>query len=85
MEPASPVSTANHGQREIVFAKDQPEYLPLPAIIDEYGHRITTRWKLTWRERLRVLVSGSIWHSCLTFGMSLQPIMLYASDPYEPQ
>lgn len=55
-----------------VYAKDQPEYLPLPAHKTDYGE-VTSCWKLTWRERLRVLVSGRIWWSQLTFNQPLQP------------
>ena len=61
MTPVSPVLVDNPLQlSEIVFAKDQPEYQPLPAIRTDDG-TVVSRWSLTWRERLRVLFSGSIW------------------------
>ena len=42
MEPMSPVLDKNQfGLSEIVFAKDQPEYLPLPAIRLNDGTVIT--------------------------------------------
>lgn len=63
-----------------VFAKDQPEYLQLPAFRDEYG-AVTMRWKLTIRERLRILLSGDLWLSVLTFNNPLQPVKLDTTPP----
>ena len=54
-----------------VLAKDQPEYLPLPAHV---AHPITTTcWRLTWRERLTVLLRGELWLQQMNFGQPLQP------------
>lgn len=61
-------------QQTAVFAKDQPEYLPLPAHRSgppEYA--VTTCWRLSLVERLKLLVTGRIWWSQLTFGGPLQP------------
>lgn len=51
MQPASPVIK---GYDEVVYAKDQPEYLPLPAIRQSDGC-IVTRWQMS----LRTPISGS--------------------------
>lgn len=59
-------------QANVVFAKDQPEYQPLPAHRAPDG-TVTTCWSLSWRERLRVLVTGRIYFSQLTFNAPLQP------------
>jgi hypothetical protein len=67
----------------IVYAKDQPEYLPLPAWKGLDGHRVT-RWNLTWKERFQVLFGGSIWLSILTFNRPLQPVMLDTICPLMP-
>lgn len=58
-----------------VFAKNQPEYVSLPAYYsrDEDGHVISC-WKLSFIERMRVLFTGKIWHDSLTFDRPLQPI-----------
>jgi hypothetical protein len=64
----------------IVYAKDQPEYQPLPAWRGPDGLRVT-RWKLTWRERLKVLFGGSIWLRILTFNQPLQPVLLETDCP----
>lgn len=69
MYPASPVI---EGFKEVIFAKDQPQYLPLPAIICEDG-MVISRWKFTWKERVRVLLCGNLWLQQLTFHSPLQP------------
>lgn len=62
-------------EQDYVFAKDQPEYLPLPAHVSDEG-QVTSCWAMTWRERLRVLLTGRIYASQLTFGGRLQPLRL---------
>jgi hypothetical protein len=52
--------------QNVVFAKDQPQYQPLPALRLPCGEVITC-WGLSWRERWRLLVSGRIYLSQLTF------------------
>ncbi len=65
------------GYRPVTFAKDQPEYIPLPALVSEdKERRVVTGWQLTWRERFRLLLTGKLFHSQLTFGQPLQPLMM---------
>lgn len=59
-------------EQNVVFAKDQPEYLPLPAYISPAGE-VTSCWQMDWRERLRVLRTGRVFFTALTFGAPLQP------------
>lgn len=69
----------------VVYAKDQPEYRRLPAYQfpnDQEG-RIACCWKLSPLERLRLLVSGRIWHQILTFGRPLQPQLLTLDRPFK--
>lgn len=57
-----------------VIAKDQPQYLPLPAhIADDDEGTTTFCWKLTLRERLKILFTGTLWHQVMTFRTALQP------------
>jgi hypothetical protein len=72
----------------VTFAKDQPEYIPLPVIrsIQVGGPtfqqgRLTSRWKLNWGERFRMLFSGNLWVQMLTFHNALQPVKLLAKEP----
>jgi hypothetical protein len=70
-------------EQTTTIAKDQPEYVPLPAHIfpnDQHG-RIACCWKLTWRERLAVLYTGKLWHQILTFSKPLQPQLLTVERP----
>ena len=68
----------------VIIAKDQPEYLPLPAHnrfpYDDKG-RIAFCWKMSWKERLRALIRGVIWHEVLTFSGPLQPQLLTLDKP----
>lgn len=61
----------------IVYAENQPQYTPLPGFKNEsvQGEFITC-WKLSFKERLRVLFLGKIWKSQMTFNNPLQPMFL---------
>ena len=52
-----------------VYAKDQPEYQPLPAWSDDQETR--TAWRLTWVERFTVLFKGTLWLRQLNYGQPL--------------
>lgn len=62
-------------EQNVVFAKDQPEYLPLPAFKDYNSDKgeIVMCQSLSFAERLRVLFTGKIWVSLLTFNKPLTP------------
>jgi hypothetical protein len=62
------------GFRSIVFAKDQPQYIPLPALSD--GNKVLTKWKLSKEELEEIAITGEIYLKILTFGDKLQPIQL---------
>lgn len=59
-------------ETNILFAKGQPQYLQLPAFRD-YEGMVITCWQMTWKERIRALVTGRLWLSQLTFNTPLQP------------
>jgi hypothetical protein len=65
---------------EVVIAENQPEYVPLPAIWLP-GGTILTHWRCSWRERLRLLWSGDLWVTVLTFNEPLQPLKLDTKCP----
>jgi hypothetical protein len=73
-------------ENNTTFAKDQKQYNPLPAY--RYGNdsegRIVCCWRLTFRERMRVLMFGVIWHHILTFYRPLQPQLLSIDKPEMP-
>jgi hypothetical protein len=66
-----PVAFAGHN---LVFAKDQPQYLPLPAHRAEDG-RVVTCWSFAWKERFQVLFGAKLWLGMLTFNQPLQPVL----------
>lgn len=67
-------------EQTVVIAKDQPQYNPLPAHRTE-GGIVTCCWKLEWKERIKLLFSGRLWHSILTFNHPLQPQRLRVDKP----
>lgn len=64
----------------VVIGADQPQYKPLPAHISP-DDVVTCCWRLTWRDRLRVLLTGCIWHRINTFRANLQPQSLSTKRP----
>ena len=62
------------------WAKNQPEYRPLPAFTNEM--ETISCWKMTWRERLRLLFQGHIWLRQTNQGNPLQPQLLQLDYPF---
>ena len=56
------------------YAKDQPEYIPLPVYKDINTGEVVSCWQLTRRERWKIFFTGKLWISNLTFLKPLQPI-----------
>lgn len=67
-------------EQTIVWAKDQPPYLPLPAYTDE--RETISCWQLTWLERLRLLFCGRVWLRQMNFGSLLQPQEPTVESPF---
>jgi hypothetical protein len=60
----------------VTFAKDQPQYRPLPAIvIAGPDGRVITRWVLTDAERAQIAAGADLYIQQLTFGHALQPML----------
>lgn len=58
-------------EQTYVIAKDQPEYLPLPAFVNET--ETISCWRLSWRDRWRALIGRPLWMRQMNFGQALQP------------
>lgn len=73
-------------EQTIIIAKNQPEYLPLPAYQckDPQG-TIICCWKLSFKDKIKLLFTGKIWHRILTFNKSLQPQLLDTKYPFVKQ
>lgn len=77
MNPVEPI--LHTGAMLVVFAKDQPEYLQLPASVDEHGC-VMTEWEPSAEELGRLFTGGRIrlWlhHTGVEKGRRLTPMML---------
>ena len=69
-------------EQNSTYAKDQPEYLSLPSHKTADGIVISC-WALTWRERVKVLITGIFWTSIMTFNRPLQPQRPSVDYPFE--
>jgi hypothetical protein len=74
-------------EQTVVIAKNQPEYLPLPAyrFHEDVTGRIVCCWQMNWKARVRFLFTGKIWHEILTFNQALQPQLLSVEKPEMPK
>lgn len=69
--------------QSIVFAENQPEYQPLPALrLDGPEGNVISCWKLSFKERIRVLFFGRVWLNLMSFNQPLTPSRL-ATDRKE--
>jgi hypothetical protein len=82
MHPLEPALHAD--AHRVVFAKDQPPYIPLPASVDAHG-TVMTEWELTAEELDRVLSGGRIrlWllYTSVKDGKPFTPVSLEVLEP----
>lgn len=74
---------AGSGCRKVVYAKDQPQYQPLPALAYSTGE-VFSLWELTENERRAILDGARIELWQYPFGRPLQPINLRVEGVEEP-
>lgn len=67
------------GTHPVIFAKDQPEYDPLPALVLPDG-AVLTEWELSEEERAAVTRGENIRLWIWPCGHPLQPVMLTLTD-----
>jgi len=67
-------------QQNCIYAEHQPEYIPLPAHRDK-DSIITSCWKFTLKERLKVLFRGKMYWQQWSFNQPLQPIKPSIDNP----
>jgi hypothetical protein len=75
MQPISPVLSAEFVSKEIVYAKEQPEYIPLPTLVSGNGV-VMSRWQFTDEERQAIAAGADLLLSIWTFHDPLQPVLL---------
>ena len=69
-------------EQTVIIAKNQPQYIPLPAYISSDKNELTCCWELSLLERIKLLFTGKIWHSILIFNKPLQPQLLQITKPF---
>lgn len=80
MKPISPV-IPGYESAEVIFAKDQPEYLPLPALrLDDPSNPIVSRWTFTKEERARVAAGSDLLLTQYIFEDLFHPLHLEVTE-----
>lgn len=70
-------------ERTHLIAEHQEQYQTLPAFVGTGADgQMVFCWKLSWRERFKLLVTGRLWHAVLTFRNDLQPQQLLVDYPF---
>lgn len=69
-------------EKNVVWAENQKEYLPLPAYTDD--KETISCWRLSLWERVVVLFTGRMWLRLSNFQQSLQPQHLSVFSPFAP-
>lgn len=81
LEPASVPVVPGTEAREVVYAKDQPEYNPLRTLVSEDTKRaVLSRWSPTAEQRKAIAEGKDIFLKLLTFHRPLQPILIFLAD-----
>ena len=66
--------------QNVVYAENQPEYLPLPAMqLQDEGGTVITCWELSDDELKEVVKNKKVYLSMMTFRNPLQPVSLQTS------
>lgn len=60
-------------EQNVVYAKDQPEYTPLPGHKNQDGDLVTC-WELSDEEIKFIVETKQLWLKVKTFNQPLQPI-----------
>ena len=80
MRPISPVIDG-YQKHEVIFAKDQPEYLPLPALVLEGEEKpVVSRWRLDDTERKQIAAGADILLTQNIFTDLYHPVRLEVAD-----
>lgn len=61
-------------EQNIIFAENQQEYEPLPACkLNNASGDVISCWKLSFKEKLRILITGKLWVRLSSFHKPLTP------------
>lgn len=79
MIPVSPVLSEEFKDKEVVYAKDQAQYKPLPVLRNPDGV-LLSRWQLSDWERAAIAAGADLYLYNWTFNQPLQPVMMEIGD-----
>jgi hypothetical protein len=85
LDPKSPVVNGLEAH-EIIFARNQPEFRKLPAIVSKQKDgAVLTRWRLAPEDRAALAAGADVFVEVLTMGNALQPLRVAVGedDPTE--
>lgn len=78
LEPCAGPIIPGQEHREVVYAKNQPEYNPLRTLVEPGADgAVLSRWSPTLEQRQRIAAGEDIYLRLLTFRQRLQPIQLF--------
>ena len=67
--------------KEIIYAKDQPQYIPLRTLVSAGPDRkVLSRWTFTDKQREAIVKGADVFLELSTFGKPLQPIRMMIAD-----
>jgi hypothetical protein len=68
----------------VILAKDQPEYVPLPVFVDGRDEMkpVTACFKLTPEELEEINRTGVLWYTQCTFGNAFHPVRMSTQNPF---
>ncbi len=71
-------------KNEVVYAKNQPEYIPLRALVSAGPQRrVLSRWNLTEDQRKAIAAGDDLFLILRTFGQPLHPIQIATGNGEE--
>lgn len=73
VDPCIDPRTVPEGSRPILIAKNQDEFITLPAVVTP-NHTVITRWSLTEEERVAILAGAEIFLTII--GTPIRPVWL---------
>ena len=79
MKPVTPIIKGKDLE-VVIYAKNQKEYQPFPVFRDSNG-TLLSRWKVSFIERIKILIFGDIYLQIMTFNNPLQPVSLKVTPP----
>lgn len=81
-KPCKLESVPNRGI-PLTFAETQPEYNKLPGLMSPDRTVVCFCWQFSWRERVKLLLTGKLWHRVAVFNSPLQPQSFDLDRPIE--